>query len=385
MHKRNRNLIRLASSIVGITVIIFILASMVPSSNPKAVLEFMQNNPDKVSMTMIRNAQQLVQYQSDRKMPMASVAKIIVAVEYAQQAAQHKIDPEKMVSLEDLNRYYIPKLDGGAQDEWEKWLYQHNRIEDSIVSLREVAMGMIQFSSNANMEYLIELLGLDAINQNLQRLGLETHEPLYPFYSSLLIPNSLMKSYDNIPDIEKVKKAKVELKEIPQQRFQELALMEHEHLKNDADGSYKSGAKMESWYDAEFDKINSDRMVGATSKDYGNLLSKINSRHYFSPEIHKFLDEIMETAMESEGNQDQFNHLGFKGGSTSYVLNSAIYAVDNEGNKVEVVILMNELSNKDMKLLSKNLNEFLLKALTSVSFQNEIISTLSSEHMLPLE
>ncbi|WP_283248950.1 hypothetical protein [Paenibacillus antibioticophila] len=38
-------------------------------------------------------------------------------------------------------------------------------------------------------------------------------------------------------------------------------------------------------------KMNSDRMVSATAGDYGILLSKINSRHYFSPEVHTYLDE----------------------------------------------------------------------------------------------
>lgn len=220
-------------------------------------------------------------------------------------------------------------------------------------------------------------LGLDVINRNLEKLGLVTHEPLYPFYSSLLIPHRLMAGYEGMTDSGKIEKAKTELKEMPQERFRKLAMEEHERLKNDEDGSYQKAARMETWYDDGFDKIISDRMVGATTTDYGTLLSIINSRHYFAPEVQTYLDEVMESAMESEGNQEQFEHLGFKGGSTNYILNSAIYAVDKEGNHIEAVIFMNDLSAQEMAVLSRNLNEFLFNSLTSRAYQNKIAAALN--------
>lgn len=374
--KKKRNLIVVLSSLIVVAAAAYVLINLYasPKSNVDAVLEFIQQNPDRASVAIMRNEEQLVGYKADRKMPLASVAKIVVAVEYAQQAAEEKIDPEQMVSLDEINRYYIPNLDGGAQEAWEQSVEPD--MQNYSVPLKEVAKGMIEFSSNANMEYLMELLGLDNINLNLQKLGLSMHEPIYPFYSSVLIPYKLMAEYEDLADSEKIEKAKTELKKMPQERFRELALAEHEQLKNDVDGSYQKAVGLEKWYDEEFDKNNSDRMIGATTTDYVILLSKINSRNYFMPEVHSYLDEVMESAMESEGNQELFDHLGFKGGSTNYILNSAIYAVDKEGNRTEVVLFTNELAEKDMELLASNLNEFLLRSLTSLAYQNEIVDAL---------
>jgi D-alanyl-D-alanine carboxypeptidase len=379
--KRKRILIAMAGGIVVSVVAIFLLLNLyLPSKvDPDIVLEFIKQNPEKASFTMLSNQELLVEYQSDRAMPLASVAKIIVAVEYAEQAAQNKIDPDQMVSLDELNRYYIPKLDGGAQEEWEQSL--KSVIDHSSVPLREVVKGMISFSSNANMEYLMEILGVDSINLNLEKLGLHSHEPLYPFYSSLFIPYLLMTDYEDMTDKEKIIRVKKELEKMPQERFQELAMEVHERLREDSDGSYQQEVQIEHWYDDELDKINSDRLVSATAADYGMLLSKINSRDYFAPEAQTYLDEVMETAMESEGNKEQFEHLGFKGGSTNYIMNSAIYAIDKKGNHSEIVLFMNNLSKEEMEHLSRHLNEFLFHALTSDEYQTKLSKVLAEGGM----
>lgn len=79
------------------------------------MLNFVKDNPGKASLTIIDNGKAIIQYHADRKMPLASVAKILVAVEYAKQAAENKVKPEQMVSLDETNRYYMLKLDGDAQ------------------------------------------------------------------------------------------------------------------------------------------------------------------------------------------------------------------------------------------------------------------------------
>ncbi|MFH4258814.1 hypothetical protein WAJ21_20580, partial [Acinetobacter baumannii] len=86
--------------------------------------------------------------------------KLIVALEYTKQVTEGKIDSSSFVSINDVNRYYVPNTDGGAQDRWQKYLEKTGKITEGAVSLEEVAKGMVKFSSNANAEYLMELLGL---------------------------------------------------------------------------------------------------------------------------------------------------------------------------------------------------------------------------------
>ncbi|CAH8248248.1 class A beta-lactamase-related serine hydrolase [Paenibacillus melissococcoides] len=75
----------------------------------------------------------------DRIMPLASMVKIMVAIEYAQQAAEGKIDPNESVKLAQIDKYYLPNLDGGAQPAWMEILKAQKLIKEDAVPLEEVA------------------------------------------------------------------------------------------------------------------------------------------------------------------------------------------------------------------------------------------------------
>ena len=364
--------------IIGGVLLVSVIAFFVinlfgaPKPNAENVLKFIQDHPEKASLTIISNDKVIADYNSKQMMPLASVVKIMVAVEYAEQAAAGVINPDELVKLDELERYYLPKLDGGAQPEWVKSLKERKVVKDDSVPMEEVVKGMIEPSSNANTEYLIERLGLDNINDNISELGLTQHEPLYPFVSSPLIPYELMKKYPDLPQKEKVIKAKEELKDMTAEQFRAMTADIHEKLKNDADGSYKKAAEIANWYDEEFDRMNSDRLIASTTSDYASLLKKINSHKFFPPAVQKYLDKVMEAPMESPGNQALFEHLGFKGGSTSYIINTAAYATDKEGNRTERALFTNDLEPQELQNLLANMNEFMKKIFTDPAFRAKL-------------
>ncbi len=62
-------------------------------------------------------------------------------------------------------------------------------------------------------------------------------------------------------------------------------------------------------------------------------------------------------------------------------MNSAIYATDKKGDRFEVVLFMNELSEKEMAKLSRRLNEFLFRSLTSDEYQTKLSRELTEGDM----
>ena len=149
--------------------------TLVPSSGD-VVLDFIRDNPDRSALYLGRNDTTLVQRRADRKFPLASTVKIIVAIEFAKQAAAGKINLDELVQVADLDRYYLPGTDGNAHPNWKQQATTSGKIAGGRVPLRDVAKGMIRYSSNANTEYLMERLGLDAINANLRELKLTQHD-----------------------------------------------------------------------------------------------------------------------------------------------------------------------------------------------------------------
>ena len=72
-----------------------------------------------------------------------------------------------------------------------KSMESEGKVNNNEVTLHDVAKGMVTYSSNANTDYLINLLGTDAINERAKSLGLTQHEEIYPIVSALLIPEHL--------------------------------------------------------------------------------------------------------------------------------------------------------------------------------------------------
>src|SRR5699024_3493518 len=185
-----------------------ILGKFIFRDNPDYLLDHLKKHPKTTSLYVAENGEEVITYQSDIVRPLASTVKILIAVEYAMQVDEGSLDPDTLLPLEDLNQYYYKGSDGNAHEEWLEALEEANRIQNNEVSLHDVAKGMITFSSNANTDYLIDLLGIDSINKRAELLELSQHEEVYPLVAALLIPeeiqgqNSSMTNDDIIKEVE---------------------------------------------------------------------------------------------------------------------------------------------------------------------------------------
>ncbi|QGG53552.1 serine hydrolase [Lysinibacillus pakistanensis] len=359
--------------IIAIGIVFWIFQKDLNKDNPDYVLQFIKENKDneQVSLAIHYNQQKWVEMNTKKPLPLASTVKIIVAIEYAQQAAEGRINSQQLVSLEDLQTFYIPKTDGGAHEAWLKQLKQDNKIENNFVSLSEVANGMIAYSSNANTEFLMELLGLENINKVLEQLNLVDHEPLYPIVSSLYIPTQFMKEKGLTK-----KETLTAMKAMDMTEYRERALSIHEAwLKKPLSNEEKK--KSLQTLDMDFQKIWSDRLIRATTADYITILEKLNHKNYFNEDVHKYLDPVMEQLMQNPKNQKWLLHGGQKGGSTAFVLTLAAYTKDKEGNQTEIAFFANNLNRIEQAKLSKNMNSFQLKFLTDEKFRLHVQKELS--------
>lgn len=178
-----------AVSVLGI--VFWKFQKEIKKDDPEYIVQFIKEHKEdkNVSVTIQYNQQHWVELNTKEPLPLASTVKIIVAIAYAQQAADGRINPQQQVDLKELEPFYIPKTDGGAH---EAWLAQLDLQGMESVPLSEVANGMIAYSSNANTDYLMHILGLQYVNDVLTQLAVKEHEPLYPIVSAIYIPTQLM-------------------------------------------------------------------------------------------------------------------------------------------------------------------------------------------------
>jgi D-alanyl-D-alanine carboxypeptidase len=308
------------------------------------VARFALENPDKSAMMIVRNDTVLIQQNIEKQMPLASTVKLIIAIEFTEQAAKGLIDPEEKVAKKELLNYYVPNTDGGAHTNWAD---SDETLEygDSI-PLKNVAKGMIQYSSNANAEWLMERLGLDNINEQLEKLDFKHHTPIYPIVSSLFISKEYLK---NSSDRDRLNK----LNALSREEYIQYALGIHEKMKKDPEFR-----KQKLNLSEDMQRIWSDRLPAASASDYYALMQKLNSKTYFNKQTQHLLDEIIETSMKYNSVNEFYQHLGSKGGSTLFIMAQALYAKDQKGNRTEIVYFFNDLAPQERKKMTMTMSDF---------------------------
>lgn len=361
---KKRRILKLFLIILGTILLLILLAIFLLflyyRPNENTVLKHIKNHPEQSSILLVRNDTVIAAQEINRVMPLASTVKIMVAIEYALQAAQGKLDADENVPVDSLNKYYVVNTDGGAHAAWLETIPVNN------ITIRDVAIGMIQYSSNANTEWLQQKLGLNNINKLSDSLNLKSHQEIYYLAASLFVAKELFPNLKGKELIEKMQRTK---------QTDYLLAIENAHHKLRADTTYKNtlgDMKM------DLQKIWSDRLIGASVAAYSRLMKLLNSKTFFDSATHKYLDECMEGLMQNPGNQSWLKHGGMKGGSTAFVLTYAVYATDYKGNKTELVYFFNNLDVVESIRLEISMNEFELKILQDPKFREKVKTSLQN-------
>lgn len=319
-------------------------------SDPEYIYKFMKENSNNgVAILVKYNGEILGQCNENKMLPLASVAKIIVAIEFSKQVTERKLIASNLINIKEIEKYFIPNSDGGSYQEWLKTLGDREQV-----TLLEVAQGMIQYSSNANTSYLMNILGIENTNKLLGELQLKKHENIFPATEALYIPLKLNGYDQNFSNIEYIleKFEKMDSNEY----YRESIALNEEWNRNPLSKEHKN--QIMNKLNLDFQKIWSNRMPKSTANEYMSILEKLNSKTFFPKDVHNYLDKIMEQLMLNPRNQEWLKHAGQKGGSTLNILNSAFYAEDIRNNKLEVVFFSNCLEEKDVlkrKKLEKSL------------------------------
>lgn len=325
----------------------------------KSFVKYFKEHPKDVAMYYQRDGKVLINKNSDQVMPLASTVKIIVAIEYAKQVAARKINPSAMIDTAILDNFYLPNTDGGAHPAWLAEYKKNNKVFDGKIDMRSIVQGMMRYSSNANTEFLMDTLGLDSINANLMSLNMPKHQKLYPIVSSLFV----------------IQAKKMQVAQMPMDTFISECNKVHAILKS----GDKSLRKNFTTISMDLQKIWSDRLIGSTAFEYGQLMEKLNSKTYFLKEVTQELDQVLEGMMKSEEAIKYLQYGGSKGGSTAFVLTKALYAKDKQGHTTNIAFLINNITGKglDGLYLQTGAQEFIWELIGDDKQRDALISQMN--------
>jgi D-alanyl-D-alanine carboxypeptidase len=326
-----------------------------------SLLNFIKQNKNRASIYLLENDSIIASINEDKKMPLASTVKILVAIEFAKQVAKHNILETEMVALSELDRFYLPNTDGDAHPNWLTYEKSKGHIINDSIQMLDVARGMIMFSSNANTEFLMEVLGLDNIKSNIDQLGLKKHTAIYPMVASLFM-------YQN-PKKKSEKDILKGISRLSEEQYCRYIYDMHKALAYDT--ILKTKFRPQD-LTLTMQKAWSERLPASTTKDYVRICSILNNRTYYDDEMYFVLSAILETIMENPANKQWLVHAGSKGGSTAWVLTKAIYATTKKGKRIEMAYFFNNLTQQENEKLQSWMNNFELNVLSDADFRKTI-------------
>lgn len=310
------------------------------------IAEHIIKNPQDCSLLFIKNGETMIGVNEHVHRPLASIYKLIILLRYIDQCKKGKIHPTDQVHFSQLKRYWIHWIDP-AFLKWYEAVKEENKIKKDCVALREVVKGMLQYSCNANTDYLLAILGIDAVNEELITYGIDNHDPVVPISTSVLV---------SLKDA-KVHHTPTSLRKVAQECFEEMIK-----------GKKIEGLDLNLLNDFDYDRQChwSDILPHASTHTYIKVVQKIQELQ----KDHKEIQEVM--AWYSKLKSYKGFTGGMKLGYTPKVFNVALYTQDTSGNEYQLVYFLNNLTIDQKQSIEFAYNDFNLQMLKKPLFVDQL-------------
>ncbi len=265
-----------------------------------------------------------IYHNADVQMPLASVAKLIHLVAYAEAAAAGRLDPTGYVTLSTLDRYYLPGYDLGAHSRAIAELTAANLVlpAPDRIRLEDVPWMMVRHSANAATDYLHLLLGQDVIEETAVTLNLSQQTAPCTFLGQFLA----MSNQTRLDQSDRI--AIQAYLDNPAGYGTEAAQLAETYVQDndfrDAEQKYHRDERRPSAQDQRFFSHNLN--AHGTPREYADLMARIAQNGLSNPESSFLARRYLEWPMVFEANQERFSNLGYKNGSLPGILNTAYYA-----------------------------------------------------------
>lgn len=346
----------------------FLTGFLQAQTGADSFLNFLLKNKSRASIYLQKNDYIITRLNENKLMPLAGTANIMVAIEFAKQAAYNVFSFNALVALKDINKYYLPNTDGNAHLNWINYETRVGHIKKDSVKLIDVARGMIMYGSTANAEYLMEMLGFNNLKNDVRMFGLKQHTLLYPMPSSLFI-------YQNPKKLSEDKLLK-EIQALKEDDYHKAVFSIHREL--NLDSGYKEKFRPQD-LSIKMQKAWTERLTASTTKDYAKVCRVINSRLILNEKTYAILGKLLETVMETPSNKTWLKHAGMVSGTTISVFTKAMYATLKDGTKIELVYFFDDLTGKENYSLQSWMNDFDLKVLRDENFRKKLMEGISGK------
>lgn len=320
------------------------------------IYEHIIKYPGHCSLSFVKNNKPIIQLNEDQKRPLASIYKLVILLAYLDQCTKGKLNATDQVHFKQLKRYWIPWIDPAFM-KWYTAVNELGKIKKNSIALSEIVKGMLQYSCNTHTDYLLSILGIDTVQEQLSIYAIKDHDPIMPISTSVLV---------TLRDGLKIQHTPSSLARIANKSFQ--LLMEGKEIEG-------IDLNLLNDFDYKMQCLWSDLLPHGTTRAYAKLLEDIQQLHKHNPALQEVMNwlETMESYKGLIG--------GMKLGYTPKVFNVALYCTDSYGEEYQLVYFLDNLSESQRytyEYVANDFNQKLIKDRIFVEgFKNEIQHVLT--------
>ena len=302
--------------------------------NLSDVLDYIAAHKDNVSLALFDIGAEADGFylNADALRPLVSTVELQILLAYSAQFASGELSQDAPVSVEEWERYSLPRTDGGAHSYARETLEKRGAIKNGAVRLQDVVQAMVRDNDDAAADYLLGKLGRARVDAVPAQLGMPDEEPAWPMSGQILSwqntqlnsdPMQLAKRYRSL---ERKRYA-----DIAWQLFEALGQPQRsaaEHTRLDDDG-----LELALLEQSELTRVVSPR---GRARAYAQLMARIARGDLPGAEQAR---AALAWPLKNPELQGKFDSVATKPGSLPSVLTSVYFARPKGHEKTRVLVL----------------------------------------------
>jgi beta-lactamase class A len=143
--------------------------------NVEDVLEYLVQHKKDVSLVVfdIGDEEHGLYLNADELRPLGSTVKLQLLAAYAARLERGELSADESVPLNEWDRLYLPRTDGGAHDYSLRALRKQGHLRGDHARLSDLVQGMMRYSDNAAADYFMWRLGRQQLAALPAELGMQ--------------------------------------------------------------------------------------------------------------------------------------------------------------------------------------------------------------------
>lgn len=300
-----------------------------------------------------------VSHRPDERRPLASVRKVLILGAYAEGVASGGMDAAEHVSLDEVERWWVPGTDGGAHDSAVAEARDLGWLVAGEVELDRVVWAMVRWSDNAAADYLLARLGAHRVATFAADHGITSTERLVSSLGEVL-----------------------SWSEVAVDQWEQMTSAERAEHSTCFESSRQGPVRDLRLPGADEQRRLAKTTTAGTAREWANLMANIATGQGFDEKAAEIMRRHLEWPIQAfPANRAQFQQFGTKGGSLVGVLTEASFLRTTGGDLVAVALFLDGLEDDAWRSATEGfVHQQLLVALaTNPSVRQQLSATLNSE------